>query len=81
MNVDLNQLKAILEDEIKECSSRLVVLRKQLACIREVIKLAEEQNTVVAPSKNGDLDMSAFAEIFGGNHRREILKTSKKNPF
>jgi hypothetical protein len=72
MNVDLEQLKAKVESEVKELEERKTALQQQLAHVEAVQKFAEE---VDDPSKEAaasasEEPVSSFPE---GDQKKEIF--------
>jgi hypothetical protein len=76
MNVDLEELKAKVEKEVKELEDRKVALQEQLSHVEAVQKFAEEvgvDSPKAEESSNQEESASGFAE---DHQRKEIFGQS-----
>jgi hypothetical protein len=76
MNVDLEELKAKVEKEVKELENRKVALQEQLSHVEAVQKFAEEVGDEGPKSQEPSKEEETVSDFPEGDQRKEMFGQS-----
>jgi len=76
MNVDLEELKAKVEKEVKELEERKVALQEQLAHVEAVQKFAQEVGGPGGQADSSSDDEEPASSFHEGDQRKEMFGQS-----